>query len=163
MEINSNVDERYHLEKATRVACKYLLEAKNKFGNWTSAAAAYNAGNAGISRRLEAQQVNSYYDLLLGEETGRYLFRVIALKEIFSNAKKYGFNFNEKHLYNYIPTYNVEVDTAITNIASFAKKFDINYKILKIHNPWLRENKLNNKSRKLYKIAIPEKGAYPTK
>ena len=97
MEINDNVDERFHLEKATRVACKYLLASKERFGDWTSAAAAYNAGNAGIGRRMEEQQVDSYYDLLLGEETGRYIFRVVALKEIFTNAKKYGFNFNEKH------------------------------------------------------------------
>ncbi|QHI35831.1 Membrane-bound lytic murein transglycosylase D [Kordia antarctica] len=160
MEINDNVDERFHLEKATRVACKYLLQSKERFGNWTSAAAAYNAGNAGIGRRLDDQQVDSYYDLLLGEETGRYIFRVVALKEIFTNAKKYGFNFNKKHLYTYIPTYKVEVDTVITDIASFAKKFDINYKILKIHNPWLRENKLNNNSRTLYEIEIPKKGYY---
>ncbi|MFK7750334.1 MAG: lytic transglycosylase domain-containing protein [Kordia sp.] len=160
MEINSNVDERFHLEKATRVACKYLLASKKKFGNWTSAAAAYNAGNGGIGKRMDDQQVNSYYDLLLGQETGRYIFRVVALKEIFTNAKKYGFNFNEKHLYTHIPTYKVEVDTAVTNFASFAKEFGINYKILKIHNPWLRENKLNNKSRKKYMISIPEKGYY---
>ncbi len=160
MEINDNVDERFHLEKATRVACKYLLASKEKFGNWTSAAAAYNAGNGGINRRLEEQQVTSYYDLLLGEETGRYIFRVIALKEIFTNAKKYGFNFDPEDLYRHIPTYEVAVDTVVTDFASFAKKFDINYKILKIHNPWLRENKLNNKSRTLYKIAIPENGYY---
>ncbi|WP_420574009.1 lytic transglycosylase domain-containing protein [Kordia sp.] len=160
LEINSNVDERYHLEKATHAACKYLLASKKKFGNWTSAAAAYNAGNGGVGKRMKKQQVNSYYDLLLGQETGRYMFRVIALKEIFTNAKKYGFNFSEKDLYTHIPTYKVEVDTVVTNFASFAKKFNINYKILKIHNPWLRENKLNNKSRKLYKIAIPENGYY---
>ncbi|MBC8756910.1 lytic transglycosylase domain-containing protein [Kordia sp. YSTF-M3] len=160
MEINSNVDERFNLEKATRVACKYLLKSKERFGDWTSAAAAYNAGNSGIGRRLEEQQVTSYYDLLLGEETGRYIFRVIALKEIFTNAKKYGFNFDKKDLYTHIPTYEVQVDTAVTNFAAFAKKLDINYKILKIHNPWLRENKLNNKSRKKYSIAIPENGYY---
>ncbi|WP_046744790.1 lytic transglycosylase domain-containing protein [Kordia zhangzhouensis] len=160
LEINSNVDERYHLEKATHVACKYLLESKERFGNWTAAAAAYNAGNTGILRRMEDQQVDSYYDLLLGQETGRYIFRIIALKEIFKDPKKYGFNFKKEDLYTNIPTYKVEVDTAITNIAEFAKKFNINYKILKIHNPWLRENKLNNKSRKLYEIEIPQKGFY---
>ena len=160
MEINSNVDERFNLEKATRVACTYLLKSKERFGNWTSAAAAYNAGNGGIGKRLKEQQVDTYYDLLLGQETGRYIFRVIALKEIFTNAKKYGFNLDDKHLYTYIPTYKVEVDSAVTNFASFAKEFGINYKILKIHNPWLRENKLNNKSKKKYQIAIPENGYY---
>lgn len=160
LEINDNVDERYHLEKATEVACKYLLEAKEKFGSWTLAAAAYNAGISGISKRLENQKVNDYYDLLLGEETGRYVFRIVALKEILSHPQKYGFNFSEKDLYKKVPTYKVEVDTPVTDFASFAKQFGINYKILKIHNPWLRQAHLNNKSRKKYFIEIPEKGYY---
>ncbi|GAL71365.1 membrane-bound lytic murein transglycosylase D precursor [Jejuia pallidilutea] len=96
LEVNDNVDERYHLEKATEVACNYLLKAKEQLGSWTLAAAAYNAGNAGVSRRLREQNVTDYYDLLLGEETGRYLFRIVALKEILSNPDKYGFNFREK-------------------------------------------------------------------
>jgi len=160
LEINDNVDERYHLEKATEVACKYLLEAKEEFGSWTLAAAAYNAGKAGISRRLKEQNVDGYYDLLLGEETGRYVFRIVALKEILSHPKKYGFNFSKEDLYQKVPTFKVEVDTAVTDLTAFAKKFEINYKILKIHNPWLRESHLNNKSRKKYTIEIPEKGYY---
>lgn len=160
LEINNNVDERYNLEKATEVACKYLIKSKERLGSWTLAAAAYNAGNAGISRRLKAQNVNSYYDLLLGEETGRYLFRIVALKEILSYPDKYGFNFREKDLYKTIPTYKVEVDTAVSDFAKFAKNFGINYKILKLHNPWLREPHLNNKSKKAYKIDIPKEGYY---
>lgn len=160
LEVNANVDERYHLEKATRVACKYLLKSKERLGSWTSAAAAYNAGNAGIARRLKAQKVNNYYDLLLGEETGRYIFRIVALKEILNNPDKYGFNFRDKDLYNLIPTYTVEVDTPVTNFADFSKEYGINYKILKIHNPWLREPHLNNASRKKYSIEIPEQGFY---
>ena len=160
LEVNSNVDERYHLEKATEVACKYLKKSKARFGSWTLAAAAYNAGNAGVSRRLEDQQVNDYYDLLLGEETGRYVFRIAALKAIMSDPENYGFNFDEEHLYQYIPTDKVLVDSAVTNMASFAKRFGINYKTLKIHNPWLRENKLNNASGKAYYIAIPKEGYY---
>jgi hypothetical protein len=160
LEVNDNVDERYHLEKATEVACKYLLKSKKDLGSWTLAAAAYNGGNAGISKRLEEQQVTNYYDLLLGEETGRYLFRIIALKEIFSHPQQYGFNFTEKDLYNNIPTYTVKVDTAVTDFAAFAKGFGINYKILKIHNPWLREPQLNNKTRKVYTIEIPKDGYY---
>jgi len=160
LEINSNVDERYNLEMATEVACKYLLKSKERFGSWTLAAAAYNAGNAGVARRLEDQNVSDYYDLLLGEETGRYVFRIVALKEILSNPSKYGFNFQEKDLYEMVPTYKVEVDTAVTDFPKFAEHFGINYKILKIHNPWLREKHLNNKSRKQYFIEIPEKGYY---
>ncbi len=160
LEVNSNVDERYHLEKATEVACKYLRKSKERLGSWTLAAAAYNAGNAGISRRLKKQGVTTYYDLLLGEETGRYVFRIVALKEILSNPKKYGFNFRNKDLYESIPTYKVAVDTAVSDFSQFAKKFNINYKILKLHNPWLRENVLNNKSRKEYFIDIPREGHY---
>lgn len=160
LEVNTNVDERYNLELATEVACKYLKEAKEKFGSWTLAAASYNAGKAGISRRLEEQDVKDYYDLLLGEETGRYLFRIVALKEILNHPDKYGFNFNNSDLYKSIPTYKVEVDTAVTDFTQFAERFGINYKILKIHNPWLRERHLNNKSRKLYKIEIPKEGYY---
>lgn len=160
LEVNSNVDERYHLEKATEVACKYLLKSKEQLGSWTLAAAAYNAGNAGVSRRLKDQNVTDYYDLLLGEETGRYLFRIVALKEILNNPNKYGFNFRDKDLYSNVPTYKVEVDTAVTDFTQFAEKFGINYKILKLHNPWLREPHLNNKTRKQYFIDIPEEGYY---
>lgn len=160
LEVNTNVDERYHLEKATRVACKYLKAAKDNLGSWTLAAAAYNAGNAGISKRLKAQQVTAYYDLLLGEETGRYMFRIMALKEIMSHPDKYGFNFRTKDLYKNIKTKSVKIDTSVSDFASFAKDHGINYKILKIHNPWLREPHLNNKSGKLYTIDIPLEGNY---
>ncbi|MDP5158137.1 MAG: lytic transglycosylase domain-containing protein [Flaviramulus sp.] len=160
LEVNDNVDERYHLEKSTEVACKYLLKSKEELGSWTLAAAAYNAGTAGISRKLKEQNVTDYYDLLLGEETGRYLFRIVALKEILNNPTKYGFNFREKDLYSNVPTFKVEVDTAVSDFSEFAQNYNINYKILKLHNPWLREPHLNNKSKKLYQIEIPEKGYY---
>ncbi len=160
LEINNNVDERYHLEKATEVACKYLLRAKRQLGTWTLAAAAYNAGNAGVSRRLREQNATTYYDLLLGEETGRYVFRIVALKEILSHPDRYGFNFRAKDLYTNVPTYKVEVDTVVTDFVAFAERFGVNYKILKLHNPWLREPHLNNKSRKVYEIEIPKKGHY---
>lgn len=163
LEINDNVDERYHLEMSTEVACKYLLKAKDQLGSWTLAAAAYNAGNAGVSRRLEEQGVTDYYDLLLGEETGRYLFRIVALKEILNHPDTYGFNFKEDDLYTSVPTYKVEVDTAVADFSQFAKTFGINYKILKLHNPWLREPHLNNKSGKKYSIDIPKDGFYSVK
>ncbi|KGL63711.1 lytic transglycosylase domain-containing protein [Polaribacter sp. Hel1_85] len=157
LEINSNVDERYNIEKATKVAAEYLKKSKERFYSWTLAAAAYNAGNYGISKRLKIQQVNNYYDALLPDETERYVFRIIALKEVISNPEKYGFVFDQEDLYTIPETRTVKVDTAISNIANFAKKFGITYKELKIHNAWLRENKLNNKSRKLYEIKIPVK------
>ncbi len=156
LEINDNVDERYHLEKATRVACEYLKKSKERLGSWTLAAAAYNAGNHGISKRLKTQKVSTYYDLLLGQETGRYVFRIVAVKEIMSHPESYGFVFDQEDLYNLEYTTTVEVDSVITNIAAFAKHFGTNYKNLKIHNPWLRENKLNNASSKKYQIKLPQ-------
>jgi len=157
LEINQNVDERYHIEKSTKVAAQYLIKAKKRFGSWTLAAAAYNAGNYGVSRRLEAQGVTSYYDAFLPNETERYVLRIIALKEVLSNPRKYGFKFEEKDLYTMEKTRTIKVDSAITNIALFAKNFGLNYKELKLHNPWLRQNKLNNRSQKVYEIKIPIK------
>lgn len=160
LEINENIDERYHVEKATEVACDYLKKSKQKFGNWTLAAASYNAGSYGIQKNLNAQDVNAYYDLLLGQETGRYVFRILAIKEILSNPEKYGFDIAKEDMYTQVPTFNVEVDVPVTNFADFAKQYEINYKILKRHNPWLREPHLNNNSRKKYTIEIPNKGYY---
>ena len=157
LEINKNVDERYHIEKSTKVAAAYLKKSKERFNSWTLAAAAYNAGNYGIHKQLEKQQVTNYYDALLANETERYIFRIIALKEVITNPKKYGFIFDNEDLYTHTKTRVIKVDTVISNITLFAKKFGITYKELKIHNPWLRENKLNNASRKLYEIKIPVK------
>lgn len=161
LEVNANVDERYHLEKATKAACEYLKKSKERFGSWTLAAAAYNAGQYGMHKQLERQKVDNYYDVLLGEETGRYVFRILALKEIMSQPEKYGFHYEKEHLYTHIPTEKMVVDTAVSNFADFAKEFKINYKILKLHNPWLREAHLNNASRKQYYIEIPKAGYYP--
>lgn len=158
MEVNDFVDERYHLEKSTEAACKYLLAAKNKFGSWTMAAASYNGGMNGVNKKIEEQQVTNYYDLALTEETSRYVFRILALKEIMKNPGKYGFNIYPTDLYSPIPTKKIEVDSTITDLASFAKTQGINYKILKIHNPWLRDKKLVNSSKKKYEIEIPTEG-----
>ena len=155
LEINSNVDERYNIELSTRVAAEYLKKSQPRFNSWTLAAASYNAGNYGISKRLDEQEVNNYYDAKLPDETERYVLRIIALKEVISNPKKYGFVFDNDDLYTLAKTRTIKVDTAITNITHFAKKFGMNYKEFKIYNPWLRENNLNNKSRKVYEIKIP--------
>lgn len=160
LEINSNVDERYHLEKSTQVACDYLKKYREKYGSWTLAAAAYNAGTGSIDKYMNIQKASGYYDLLLGDETGRYVFRIMAIKEILSNPEKYGFMIEEEDLYTNVPTFQVSVDTVVSSFADFAERYEINYKILKRHNPWLREPHLNNASRKEYQIAIPMKGYY---
>ena len=160
LEINTNVDERHHLELSTVVASKYLKKAKSKLGSWTLAAASYNRGMSGIQRILNTQQADDYFDLLLGTETSRYVFRILAVKLIMENPAKFGYVYKGKDLYQAIPVRKYGLDTAINNLAEFSKEKDINYKILKIHNPWLLENHLNNKSRKHYEISIPEKGYY---
>ena len=162
LEINDYVDERYNLELATKVAAEYLISSKERFGSWTSAAAAYNAGNAGVNRQMERQDVTDYYDLLLNDETSRYIFRILAFKEILGNPEKYGFNFRDKDLYSQVPTYSLMVDQPVEDFAKFAKEKGINYKILKIHTPWLRDTYLKNSSGKQYFIKIPEKGYYST-
>ena len=162
LEVNENVDERFNIEKSTHVACKYLKKAHAKFNSWALAAAAYNAGSYGISKKMEAQKVTSYYNLYLREETGRYVFRILALKEILKNPKKYGFNYGNDDLYKPIETYKVAVEKPIASLPDFAKEQGVNYKILRIHNPWLKQKHLNNRSAKLYHFVIPKTGQYKT-
>jgi len=157
LEINNEIDERYHLEKATRLACNYLKTAKEKFGSWTLAAASYNMGMTGLDKQLERQHVNTYYDLLLSEETSRYVFRILAAKEILANPTNFGFNFREKDLYKQVDTEFLPIDTTINNLAHFAQDHGINYKVLKQFNPWLREKTLPNASGRQYEIELPKK------
>ena len=157
LEVNKNVDERYHLEKSTKAAAIYLKRAKAKFGSWTLAAASYNCGMGRVSQRLKSQGVDNYYDALLPDETARYVFRILAIKEVMTNPEKYGFVFDTEDLYTLPQTRTITVDTPIENIATFANKHGLTYKEFKIYNSWLRENKLNNKSRKVYEIKIPIK------
>ena len=158
LEINREVDERYDPIKSTRAASKYLKEAYEKFGNWTNAAASYNIGKKGLADRLEDQQVDSYYDLDINEETARYLFRALALKIILQNPSKYGYEIPEKHLYLEERTRSVQVTETIPDLAAWANAQGINYKLLVRHNPWLRKNKLTVRSGNSYTINLPEKG-----
>lgn len=155
MEVNDCVDERYHLEKSTEAACKYLLAAKEKFGSWTLAAASYNGGMTGVNKQIEIQKVGNYYDLLLNDETSRYVFRILALKEIMKNPEKFGFDIPKQELYELFPIRKIEIDSTVNNLADLAISQGINYKILKIYNPWLRDSKLENKNKKKYCIVIP--------
>ena len=156
MEVNECVDERYHLEKSTEAACKFLLAAKEKFGSWTLAAAAYNGGITGVNKQIELQKVFNYYDLLLNDETSRYVFRILALKEIMKAPDKFGFTIPNQDLYELYPTRKLEIDSTVTNLADFAIRQGVNYKILKLYNPWLRDSKLENKTKKKYLIELPK-------
>lgn len=155
LEVNARVDERYHVEKATEAACKYLLDAKRRFGSWTLAAAAYNIGNARLSRVMNTQRVDEYYDLHLNEETSRYMFRILAVKTIFSDPAASGFHFRSKDLYEPFRYTTLVVDTTIADLVAFAQQHNTTYKDLRIMNPWLRDYELPNRSRKRYEIKIP--------
>jgi hypothetical protein len=158
MEINSVVDERYNLEKSTQFACNYFRRSYELFGNWTLAAASYNGGRAGIRSQIEIQKQYNYYDLLLTEETARYIFRAIAYKLVISDPVSYGFNLGKEDLYPVLNYYEVKVDSAITDFSVFAGKFGTNYKMLKFLNPWLRKPYLKPHPNKEYLIKIPGEG-----
>ena len=155
LEVNKNIDERYHVEKATEAACKYLKDAYNKYQDWIAVAASYNAGQARISSQFEKQQVDDMLDLYLVEETARYVYRIIAAKSMFSNPSAFGFRLRTKDLYMPIPYKEVTVNTGISNLAEWAKKQGITYALLKNMNPWLRDNFLQNVSKRTYTLKIP--------
>ncbi len=157
LEVDKDVDERYHVQKSTEAACRYFRDSYKKFGNWTLVAAAYNAGNRRISEAKDEQKSNSYYDLLLSEETSRYVFRILAIKTIFENPTHYGMFLREKDFYPPIPVKTIAVDKDIKDLLAFAKEHDISYKVLKIFNPWLRDKNLKVKGGKTYLISIPGK------
>lgn len=158
LEVNAEVDERFHVEKATEVACRIFKSNYQKFGSWALVAAAYNSGRTFIDRQLTTQRVKSYYDLQFGEETTRYVFRILSFKLVMEDPEKYGFYIPEDQLYPIIKTKYVEVKRSVTDWSTFAIDNGINYKILKTFNPWLRETYLKNPTMKTYKIKIPEKG-----
>ncbi len=159
LEVNDEIDERYNLEKSTEAACKYFLDAYISFKSWTLAAAAYNMGSNGLERQIEKQKSKNYYNLLLSDETSRYIARVITIKEIFLHPKVYGYYIKKEELYLPLLTTNVEVNSSISSWTDFAFHHDINYKILKYYNPWLRDITLTNKMKKTYEIKIPVKGS----
>ena len=160
LEVSTEIDERYHLEKSTVAACKYFKKGYEKYGTWTLAAAAYNAGFAGIDRQVARQKTTNYYELLLNEETQRYVFRMLALKQILLNPAEYGFYLTEEDLYKPIPFYEIEVNGSIDDFADFAKEHGVTYRELKDMNPWLREPFLKNPNKKSYFIKIPEPNAF---
>ncbi len=160
LQINGEVDERYNVEKATKAACRYLKDSYDVYGDWALVAASYNAGKGRISKELTRQKANSYFDLLLVEETGRYVFRILAIKHIFENPKKYGFNIRKADLYSTLEYKTVTVDSTVTSFAEFARQHNISYKILKHFNPWLRESYLKNTLKTSYEIKLPTNADY---
>lgn len=155
LEVNEEVDERYHVEKATRAAAGYLTKLYNRFGSWANAAAAYNVGPTNFAKTLKQQNETSFYDVNVNDETGRYMFRLIAIKEIMKNPQAFGFYIEPQDLYERIDNvYYVEVDKSISNWAAFAKHNGVSYRMLKYYNPWLRSGKLTVIKKK-YLIKLP--------
>lgn len=154
LEINAHVDERFHLEKATRAACLYFKESYTRFANWTLTAASYNRGMSGTLRDMEYQKVSSFYDLHMNDETSRYIFRIMAYKLIFENPEMYGYYLNDEDYYTSAPKVVITIDTTINDLSTFAISKGTNYKTLKLLNPWLRDKFLPNKARKPYQIEI---------
>lgn len=159
LEMNDEVDERYDVEKSTEAACRYLKDAYSKYGSWTMAAAAYNAGMNGITKWSSIQKTNNYYNLTLGIETSRYIARIAAIKIIMENPQKYGYYLNDKDFYKPLKFTEVILDSSVTDFADYAVSLGINYKTLKLFNPWLRDSSLKNKNGKRYTIKIPEEGS----
>jgi hypothetical protein len=159
LEINEKVDERYNMEKATQAACDYLKDAYKDYKSWTLVAASYNRGIEGVERALEAQKVTNYYDLYLNDETSRYVFRIMAIKEVYNHPVRYGFYLREKDFYPQIPARLVTVDSSISNLPAFARAMSINYRILREMNPWIKHYSLPNSSKKSYTFKIPRDGA----
>jgi membrane-bound lytic murein transglycosylase D len=158
MEINTVVDERYNIEKSTQFACNYFKKSYEKYGNWTMTAASYNGGRNGLDEQIAIQNQHNYYDLLLNEETARYIFRAVAYKLVITDPLSFGFNLSKEDLYPELKYYEVKVDSAITSFSDFADKFGTNYKMLKFLNPWLRKPYLTPKTNKEYIIKIPAEG-----
>lgn len=155
LQINDEVDERYHVEKSTEAACKYLNDAYARFGDWALVAASYNMGMGGVSKQLNRQKVESYWDLLLNEETGRYVYRILAIKEILNNGTAYGFVVRPGDLYDPYETREVTIEGGVDDLADFALQEGANYNILKTLNPWLRQSYLKNTSGKAYTVELP--------
>lgn len=157
LEVNVNIDERYNIEKATRAACAYLKESYALYGDWMTVAASYNAGQNGITRRLEQQGVDNAMDLWLVEETSRYMFRILTAKMVLEDPKAYGFMLKRSQLYPYIPPKTIITTTRqIDDLTAFARQHGVTVAQLKEENPWLREYTMNNKSGRTYRLRIPD-------
>jgi hypothetical protein len=158
LEINNEVDERYNLEKSTRAACKFFKQSFKLYKNWTLAAVSYNMGRQALLKTLEIEKEFNYYDLALNEETSRYIYRILAIKIIIENPKLYGFHVTKSDLYPPLDYVIFKTDSIIPDMATFAKQHNTNYKMLKLFNPWLRDDKLSNPGKKIYTFRIPREG-----
>ena len=155
LEVSTTVDERYNVEKATKAACDYLKESYEMFGSWSLAAASYNMGRSGVTKRLEEQGVSNYWDLHLNSETARYVYRILAVKEVMENPEKFGFRLRPSDMYNPYSYSTILVNKTIEDLSAFALEHCSNYHELKTLNPWLRKKRLLVGEGHEYKIYLP--------
>jgi len=157
LEINSEVDERYHFEKSTRAAAKYIKRLHKRFGNYTNAAASYNVGPTKFSKEMKAQGEDSYYNMNLNIETSRYVFRLLAIKEILKRPNDFGFYLDSQDYYpQTTDLMTVTVDKTVASWKEFARKHGLTYRMLKYYNPWIIDSKLtviNN----TYQVKVPRR------
>lgn len=154
--INEDVDERFHVEKSTEAACKFMNRMYAKYKSWTLVCAAFNMGQGALDEQMKFQMQSDYYDLLLNRETGRYVYRIVAFKMIFEDPSRYGFVLKEDDLYPKFETQTISLDSTVNNLALYARHYNVSYKILKYFNPWLITRKLDNKEKRVYTIILPK-------
>jgi len=159
LEINTLIDDRYDVWKSTEAACKYLKDSYEMFGSWTLSAASYNMGQDGVTLQMERQKANDYFNLVLNSETSRFVARIVAIKYILQNPEVYGFEIKDDEKYKPLEYYEVKLNNSVSDFADYADSLGINYFILKMYNPWLRDNYLNNKSKQVYMIKLPTEGS----
>ncbi len=156
LEVNTEIDERYHIEKATTAACNFLKGSRELFGSWTMAAAAFNTGRTNLKKQINFQKTDNYYDIRLNSETARYIYRILALKILLTTPAKYGFKIRKKDLYQPTSVKLVAVDSSISNLSNFALQNGTSYKMLRFLNPWIMSDKISNTKNKMYSIKIPD-------
>lgn len=161
LQVDNEVDERYDPIKSTYAAAKYLKRAKKRFGSWTNVAASYNRGINGYQRALQKQKVNNFYDLKLNDETARYVFRILAFKEIIENPEKYRFKITRKQHYPEVKTKKIRIDTTINDLVQFAHQQGVTYKTLRLHNSWINDYSITNTNKKTFIFLIPVEKDYP--
>lgn len=155
LRVDRDVDERYHVEKATRAACAYLKEAHRRYGDWILAAASYNMGMAGLSNRLNGQEGDDYWDLVLNDETARYVYRLFATKQVMQYPEQHGFNMEAQDWYAPYPSRDTIVVDPIPDLVAFASNQGVSYNALKTLNPWLRSNRLPIAEDEYYVLKLP--------
>jgi hypothetical protein len=156
LKINDEIDERLNLTKSTYAACDFIKNSYKVFGNWVNACASYNRGIGGVNSDMKWQKTSHYFDTDMNNETGRYVFRMIAMKLIMENQKAYGFDIPRQQMYKPLQTRKIKLKKSIPNLAEWSVRNGINIKILRKLNPWIISNKLTIKD-SYFEIKLPTK------